>query len=81
MISGMARDMALFARTARRLGLPDWISTRNSEGALRDWDSEVRPTENGVSPGGAGLRRLPPQLRPHLPHLLLPHLQLIPGAL
>lgn len=81
MISGMALDKALLARTASQMGFSDWISTRNVEGALCDSESELRPTDNGVSPRGAGLRCLPPQLRPHSPHLHLPHLQLISGAL
>jgi hypothetical protein len=81
MISGMALDKTLFARTAHQMGLPDWISTRNVERPLSDWESELRPTENWVSPRRPGLRFLPPQLRPHPPHLHLLHLQLIPGAL
>ena len=81
MISGMALDEALFARAASQMGFPDWLSTRNVEGALCNSESELRQTDNLVSPRDAGLRCLPPQLRPHSPHLHFLHFQLISGAL
>ena len=80
MISGMALDDPLFARTARAMGLSDWISTRSIEGALSDRESFLRPAENGVSPRRPGLRGITAQLSPNPTHLQLLHLQLISGA-